>query len=264
MNAPRRMGVQPHFRFDEDADQRPPSNDSVSPELALVDPVLAARLRSQLLPPWAEVPGWPVDEPPREHALPDESDEPGVAPDTEIPAAEERHHVPAPTRPRRGRERSSVPTGVAVGLAAASALASAVTAVLLMRAPAEPPTRSTAAPVRHTPIQHTAARQTVESTPRTVRRQPVRAPTVRIVRTLAWAPVSGAGSYEIQLFRGSRRVFLTRKRETRLVVGPSWRYAGETFRLVPGTYRWYVWPVAASGARRKEPLVQALVQIARS
>ena len=205
-----------------------------------------------------------MDEPPREHALPDEGDEPGVAPDTEIPAAEERHHVPAPTRPRRGRERSSVPTGVAVGLAAASALASAVTAVLLMRAPAEPPTRSTAAPVRHTPIQHTAARQTVESTPRAVRRQPVRPPTARIVRTLAWAPVSGAGSYEIQLFRGSRRVFLTRKRETRLVVGPSWRYAGETFRLVPGTYRWYVWPVAASGARRKEPLVQALVQIARS
>jgi len=240
---------------------RSSSEGPVSPELALVDPVLAADLRARLAPPWADAPGWPVDEPPPVEA---EVDEPSVAADVPLLP------VAMPASPT-GKTRSTVPLVAAGGLAVAAAVASAVTAVILVGGHDRPPSRSAAPSVQHavepaptpTPVKPTPTKPTsVKPTP--PRPQPAKPKAAPIVRTLAWAPVSGAGSYEIQLFRGSHRVFLTRKRETRLVVGPSWRYSGKTFRLVPGTYRWYVWPVSASGTRQKEPLVQALVQIARS
>ena len=81
------------------------------------------------------------------------------------------------------------------------------------------------------------------------------------VRTLAWAPAAGASEYEVQLFRGSNRVYRARQTTTTLDLGPTWRYAGRAFRLVPGTYRWYVWVVTPTGARKSQPIVQARVQI---
>ena len=259
MNGPGPMGI------------RNSSEDPVSPELALVDPVLAADLRARLAPPWADAPGWPVDEPARLEAVAVEVDEPFVAANGPGPPM-------AVQASAAGKTRSTVPTVAAAGLAVAAAVASAVTAVILVGGHDRPPSRSAAPSVQHavvpappptptpakpTPTKRAPTKPTpVKPTP--ARPQPAKPKAAPIVRTLAWAPVSGAGSYEIQLFRGSHRVFLTRKRETRLVVGPSWRYSGKTFRLVPGTYRWYVWPVSASGTRQKEPLVQALVQIARS
>jgi len=243
---------------------RSSSEGPVSPELALVDPVLAADLRARLAPPWADAPGWPVDEPARLEAVAVEVDEPFVAANGPGPPM-------AVQASAAGKTRSTVPTVAAAGLAVAAAVASAVTAVILVGGHDRPPSRSAAPSVQHavepaptlTPVKPKPTKPTsVKPTP--PRPQPAKPKAAPIVRTLAWAPVSGAGSYEIQLFRGSHRVFLTRKRETRLVVGPSWRYSGKTFRLVPGTYRWYVWPVSASGTRQKEPLVQALVQIAPS
>jgi hypothetical protein len=276
----RPMSVRPDWRFDDDVHRqrrstvgdvvalhlgaagpgRPRSVDPVSPELALVDADLAATLRSQLLPPWAKAPGWPVDEPPLEPHV-DAPPEEGEGDGRESPAAAgaeaqtSTFEAEAPSATNGRRTGSSVSAVAAVGLALASALLGAAAAVGLMSAADEPRDGLGAA---------VSVERTVSTRPPAVAQRPKRPSPAPIVRTLAWAPVAEAGSYEIQLFRGAQRVFLQRKRATRIVIGPSWRYSGEMFRLVPGTYRWYVWPVDASGERRKEPLVQALVKIARS
>jgi hypothetical protein len=82
------------------------------------------------------------------------------------------------------------------------------------------------------------------------------------VRTLVWAPVAGATGYEMQLFRGSQRVFVTRTKRPRLTLPERWRYEGRVIRLVPGRYRWNVWPLRAGGARGNTAIVRAQILIA--
>jgi hypothetical protein len=83
-------------------------------------------------------------------------------------------------------------------------------------------------------------------------------------RTLAWAPVTGASGYQVELFRGSRRVLSERTRETRLDVGSSWRHEGKTYSLEPGSYWWYVWPVLKDGTRGGVATVRARLVIGPS
>jgi hypothetical protein len=60
---------------------------------------------------------------------------------------------------------------------------------------------------------------------------------------LRWTPVRGAGYYNVQLFRGKRKVLSVWPARPRLQLDGSWRFAGERRRLVAGhTYRWFVWP----------------------
>jgi hypothetical protein len=59
---------------------------------------------------------------------------------------------------------------------------------------------------------------------------------------LVWAKVAGATYYNVQLFRGTRKVFSAWPTRSRLRIPPSWRFGGRRERLIPGTYRWYVWP----------------------
>ena len=82
------------------------------------------------------------------------------------------------------------------------------------------------------------------------------------VKTLAWAPARGALAYEVQLFRGSRRVLLMRTREPVLRLRPTWRYEGRVVRRQRGTYLWYVWPVFQGDRRATAAIVQARVKIA--
>jgi hypothetical protein len=58
---------------------------------------------------------------------------------------------------------------------------------------------------------------------------------------LRWTPVRGAQYYNVQLFRGDRKILSAWPTRARLQLRPSWRYRGKQ-RLKPGRYRWYVWP----------------------
>jgi len=59
---------------------------------------------------------------------------------------------------------------------------------------------------------------------------------------LSWAKVPGASYYNVQLFHGSRKILSTWPVKTSLVLPRSWTFAGKKHKLVPGRYRWYVWP----------------------
>jgi hypothetical protein len=79
-------------------------------------------------------------------------------------------------------------------------------------------------------------------------------------RRFAWAPVAGAVSYHVELFRGNDRVLVTDTKEPVLELGPTWRHEGRLMRLEKGSYRWYVWSVSESG-RDPRAIVQATLSV---
>ncbi|MGH3078166.1 MAG: hypothetical protein ACRDPZ_08275 [Gaiellaceae bacterium] len=59
---------------------------------------------------------------------------------------------------------------------------------------------------------------------------------------LAWRAVPRATYYNVQLYRGGRKILTAWPSATTFRLQRSWRYDGRTYRLAPGVYRWYVWP----------------------
>jgi hypothetical protein len=59
---------------------------------------------------------------------------------------------------------------------------------------------------------------------------------------LRWVAVPGASYYNVQLYRGSRKVLSAWPRESRLGLRTQWRFGGRSEKLLPGAYRWFVWP----------------------
>jgi hypothetical protein len=51
-------------------------------------------------------------------------------------------------------------------------------------------------------------------------------------------------AYEFELFQAGERVFRTRLDRPRLELPGRWRWSGLPHALVPGSYRWYVWPIS--------------------
>ncbi len=64
---------------------------------------------------------------------------------------------------------------------------------------------------------------------------------------LRWAGVKGADYYNVQLYRGSKRVYAAWPTTNHLGLPAGWRWNGKRHRLSAGKYRWYVW--AGFGAR---------------
>ena len=64
----------------------------------------------------------------------------------------------------------------------------------------------------------------------------------------------------VELFRGNDRVLARDTKQPVLELAPTWRYQGHTVKLTPGEYRWYVWPVTASG-RGTQAVVQAKLTV---
>jgi hypothetical protein len=87
--------------------------------------------------------------------------------------------------------------------------------------------------------------------------------TRRRVRTFVWPHVRGAVSYDVQFFRRGRSIFATRTSRPRLTLPTHWQYGRIRYKLVPGQYRWYVWPLVRSGRslQRAEPIIQARLVI---
>jgi hypothetical protein len=65
---------------------------------------------------------------------------------------------------------------------------------------------------------------------------------------LAWAAVKGASYYNVQLFRGSKKILSIWPQTTKLQLERRWTYLRTRYKLAAGRYRWYVWP--GYGARK--------------
>jgi hypothetical protein len=59
---------------------------------------------------------------------------------------------------------------------------------------------------------------------------------------LRWIRVKRASYYNVQLYRGARKVLSIWPRQPLLRLRSSWTYRSRPYRLDPGAYRWYVWP----------------------
>jgi hypothetical protein len=64
---------------------------------------------------------------------------------------------------------------------------------------------------------------------------------------LRWGRMAGASYYNVQLFRGAKRVLAAWPEANGFGVPAAWKWDGRRYRLRPGHYRWYVW--AGYGAR---------------
>ena len=62
-------------------------------------------------------------------------------------------------------------------------------------------------------------------------------------RTFAWVAATGVHAYEVQFFRGDKRVLSRRVKAPRLVLPRRWTTLGGTRPCVRATYRWYVWSI---------------------
>ncbi len=75
-------------------------------------------------------------------------------------------------------------------------------------------------------------------------------------RRFAWAPAPGASGYHIEFFKGAMLAFSANTSKPQLTVPARWNEAKTTRSLTSGEYRWYVWPVI-SGVRASRAIVQA-------
>jgi hypothetical protein len=68
---------------------------------------------------------------------------------------------------------------------------------------------------------------------------------------LKWRRVKGATYYNVQLFRGKKKILSRWPRSTHLQLQSRWTFAGRLMRLTPGSYRWYVWPGFGKRSERR-------------
>ena len=59
---------------------------------------------------------------------------------------------------------------------------------------------------------------------------------------LLWKRAKHASYYNVQLYRGRKKVLSRWPRKTALQLRGKWSYGGHRRRLAPGRYTWYVWP----------------------
>jgi hypothetical protein len=68
---------------------------------------------------------------------------------------------------------------------------------------------------------------------------------------LTWGKIRRARYYNLQLFKGRKKILSTWPKRANFRLKSSWRYNGKKIKLTPGLYRWYVWPGYGSMKRHK-------------
>jgi hypothetical protein len=213
---------------------RQPVDDELTPELALVDPELAARARERLNN--GDV---------LQRAAPDPVVE--SAPVVEqIPSAEaSRRPAPEPFRwrpdpseleeatPRRRVRRFGRALLVAVAILGVIAVALVAPSLFLED--------QAATLTAESPQSAATATATDDATG-------PEAPAAGGPRSFGWVPVAGARHYHVAFYRGKEKIYEAWPRGPRLVLQPQWTFKGRRFSLSPGQYRWVVRP--GFGARR--------------
>jgi uncharacterized repeat protein (TIGR01451 family) len=66
---------------------------------------------------------------------------------------------------------------------------------------------------------------------------------------LRWVAVRATHFYNVQIYRGSRKILSIWPKSNRLKLAARWRFDGRLERLRPGTYHWFVWPGRGRPAR---------------
>jgi hypothetical protein len=74
---------------------------------------------------------------------------------------------------------------------------------------------------------------------------------VRVPPLFRWARVRNATFYNIQLYRGSRKILSAWPAKPLLKLRRTWVYDGHRYRLRKGGYRWWVWPAFGSRSKPK-------------
>jgi hypothetical protein len=92
-----------------------------------------------------------------------------------------------------------------------------------------------------------AAEAAVAAMPLGAMRTPPPGARIAAAPTLSWRAAPGAVLYNVQLFRGSRKILSAWPRTAALRLARRWTYGGRKHRLAAGTYRWYVWPAYRHG-----------------
>jgi hypothetical protein len=82
-------------------------------------------------------------------------------------------------------------------------------------------------------------------------------------RRFAWAPVAGALRYHVEFFRGNTRVFSGESTRPEITIPARWKSNGNARSFREGQYRWYVWSVGPGG-REQRAIVQTTLTIPRS
>ena len=228
----------------ESHSEKPADPYPVSPELALVDPELAAWARTRLTDP-AHV-----------HAAQQFRRLTAVATNERL--------VVADTESRSEQRGFRVLVGVAAVLVVTLLLADVRVQVGKSGASAEAPPSTTrsglgattgtssrpGAPTRRSP-------STGEPPSRTQSRSAAEP------RQLAWAPVPDAEAYHVELYRDDTRIFAAETQRAVVTVPARWTLNGRVRTLAPGELRWYVWPLV-DGRRSTAAIVQATLSIPRS
>lgn len=82
---------------------------------------------------------------------------------------------------------------------------------------------------------------------------------------LHWKRAAKASYYNVQIYRGKKKVLSTWPAHTSLLLRRSWSFGGHRFRLKAGRYRWYVWPGYGSraAARYGRALVSSSFRVAK-
>jgi hypothetical protein len=82
---------------------------------------------------------------------------------------------------------------------------------------------------------------------------------------LRWTPVRRATYYNVQLFRDGRKILSVWPEAARYQLKKRWSYSGKPRRLVPGRYRWVVWPGYGRRAKSNygEPLGPRTFRVSR-
>lgn len=81
------------------------------------------------------------------------------------------------------------------------------------------------------------------------------------VTVFAWAPAAGARSYRVRFYRADRLVFTAVTSRPRVELPRRWTFEGRSYRLSPGRYRWYVWPLFGPSLRPGKAVVQATYRL---
>jgi hypothetical protein len=68
---------------------------------------------------------------------------------------------------------------------------------------------------------------------------------------LTWSAVKGATYYNVQMFHGNKKILSIWPKLTKLQLQPRWKYLKSRYKLVPGIYRWYVWPGVGPRSKAK-------------
>ena len=67
---------------------------------------------------------------------------------------------------------------------------------------------------------------------------------------LLWVPAAKADYYNLQLYRNGTKVLSIWPSTNHYLLTGTWKFEGKTLKLVPGSYRWYVWPGIGAAASR--------------